>query len=532
MPSRARDGSPTSATIAERVQAILDRKELTLYRVSQESSQLYGRSSPYFLPHNLYYDLRAGLFRPSIHQVAALSRISGYRVADWLRVFGFNLEDITRLQVMLPSKRTIVLDTSLTDPNEWIPWFDNRLDGSPTTSIAPLVKLLKVIAPRRIGSFDTPDARRYLYAKVGREDALGFPDLAPGSIVRVNPDILGRFGLRENAPVSDHFFLIEHYRGFCCCRIRVLGNGLIMPFDPGLRFAPVELHCPQEARLLGVVDLEVRPLLLGEEPHVPKDLARHWKPQLLPAHETFGQLLKRIRRRMNLSVRDAARMSHTVAETLNDDRYTVSPSSLGDYELRNIPPRNFHKIITLCSIYGLQFESVVKRIGINFADVGTESMPDRYLSRSASGVRGKTAPAETVQTGFIERLMEACQPIPFFLRDSLRYFSGSALVSLDDFFWVGDNQDPLHPYLEKGLLVIVNRRRKTPFHFESKPIWQQPIYVVLKRDGIYLAACCGVENGVLVVHPHARDFQRDEEYRFHQDAEVVGQIVAIVRGLP
>jgi len=235
---------------------------------------------------------------------------------------------------------------------------------------------------------------------------------------------------------------------------------------------------------------------------------------------------------MNLSVRDAARMSHTVAENLNDDRYTMSPSSLGDYELRNIPPRNFHKIVTLCSIYGLQFESVVKRIGINFADVGTESIPDRYLFRPASGVRGKTAPAETVPTGFIERLMEACQPIPFFLRDSLRYFSGSAPVSLDDFFWVGGNQDPLHPYLEKGLLVIVNRRRKTPFHFESKPVWQQPIYVVLKRDGVHLAACCGVENGVLVVHPHARDFHRDEEYRFHQDAEVVGQIVAIARGLP
>jgi hypothetical protein len=102
VPSPAREGSPTRAAVAERVQAILDSKELTLYRVSQESAELYGRSSPFFLPHNLYYDLRTSSFTPSIHQISALSRISGYRVVDWLQVFGYTLEDITRLQVELP----------------------------------------------------------------------------------------------------------------------------------------------------------------------------------------------------------------------------------------------------------------------------------------------------------------------------------------------------------------------------------------------------------------------------------------------
>ena len=129
-------------------------------------------------------------------------------------------------------------------------------------------------------------------------------------------------------------------------------------------------------------------------------------------------------------------------------------------------------------------------------------------------------------------MLEECQEIPLFLRDSLEYFSGSAHVSLDDFFWVGGDDDPLHPYLAKGLLVMVNRRRKTPFHFASKPWWQQPLYIVLMRDGTYLACCCGVENGMLVIHPYRRDFHRTAEYRLHRDAEVVGQIVAIMRRFP
>ena len=195
-----------------------------------------------------------------------------------------------------------------------------------------------------------------------------------------------------------------------------------MPFDNGLSYAQVELHCPQEARLWGAVDLEFRLLLRGDGADVPKDLARHWKPQSLPAHENFGQLLKRTRRRMNLSVREAAAMSRTIAEVLKDDRYSTSPSSLSDYELGNAAPRDFHKITTLCSIYSLQLASVMKRIGIDVAEAGTESMPDRYLLRAEPAVAAKRSDGEIIGPGFLEMLLQKSHPIPFFLRDSLGIF--------------------------------------------------------------------------------------------------------------
>jgi transcriptional regulator with XRE-family HTH domain len=527
VPSRGREGSSTSA-VAEKVRSILASKRLTLYRASQQSVALYGLSSPYFLPHHLYYDLRSGSSRPSIHQIFALSRISGYRMADWLRVFGFDLEDITRLQIEIPSKRTMVLDTSLTDPNDWIPWLRNRPLGEPIPSITPLTRLLEVWPRRRIASLPQLD-RHFIYAKVGVEDAYAFPELAPGSIVRLNPDVTADLAGRQNSSISDRLFLIEHSKGFCCCRIRILGSGVIVPFDNGLSYGQVELHCPQEARLWGAVDLEFRPLLGGEEPRVPKDLARQWKPQMLPAHEDFGQMLKRTRARMNLSIREAAAMSRIIAEILKDNRYTTSPSSFSDYELGNIPPRDFHKIITLCSIYGVQFESVMKRMGIDVAGVGKESMPDRYLSPSEPTVVAKRSDLGTVGAGFVEKLLAECQEIPLFLRHSLGYFADSAHVSFDDFFWVGGDDDPLHPYLAEGLLVMVNRRRKTPFHFAAKPWWQQPLYIILMRGGVYLACCCSVEDGLLVIHPYGRDYHRSAQYRLYQDAEVVGQIVAIMR---
>ena len=171
------------------MQAILATAGLTLYQLSQRSTRLYGRGSPYFIPHNLYYDLRTATFSPSIYQFLALSRISGYLLADWLRVFAIDLEDIPRLQVQLPSHRTSLLDTTLVDPNAWVPWFHNRTANTSVPAMAPMGQLLERSEPRRLHVVAGLATRSFLYAKIGDEDALAFPDLLPGSIVRVNPEI-------------------------------------------------------------------------------------------------------------------------------------------------------------------------------------------------------------------------------------------------------------------------------------------------------------------------------------------------------
>lgn len=529
MPSPPRNGVLSTAELAEKVQAILESKQLTLYRVSRRSAELYGRSSPYFVPHNLYYDLRAGIYLPSIHQITALSRISGYRIRDWLRVFGFDLQDILRLQITLPARRTLLLDTSLTDVKDWVPWFTTRPERASPPGIAPLMMLLHPAPAERIGSLQEPGAPCFLYAKIGQEDALAFPELAPGSIVRVHPELVDGSLLRKNTPSSDCYFLVEHSKGIFCCRIRIPDNGVIVPFSNGAGYAQVELRYPHQAKLRGTIDLELRPLLRGSEPTVPSDLARRWKPQAFPESENIGQLLKRARKSMNLSVRDAARVSHTVAAFLNDPRYETSPSSLNDYELHNSAPRDFHKIITLCSIYGLAFETVMAHMSIKLSDAGSEAMPDRFVSRAVPERTLSSAGPGFVGARFLDRLLEQVGEVPFFVRHTLGYFYGGSRVSSEDFFWIGGDDDPLHPYLTEALLVLVNRHRKTPVYFVSKPLWEQPIYVLLKRDGNYVAACCGLEDGKLIVHPHAREFHRVVEYRNRQDAEVVGQIVAIAR---
>ena len=530
MPARRRKKSQATTDLAERIHSILALKDLTLYQASQRSEKLYGRSSPYFLPHNLYYDLRGGTFSPSIYQFAAFSRITGYRLSDWLRVFGADREDIARLQVSLPSSRTILLDSSLADPDAWVPWLRNRIGDIPAPPIAPLGQLLEPTGPRRLRSLSEVGDRGFLYAKIGYQDTLAFPDLLPGSIVRVNPDIPDKLVLRANG-TSSRIFLMEHCKGLFCCRLRAIGDSVIVPVSTKLSYAQVELRRPQEARLLGIVDLELRPLLTAEEPDVPKELAKQWKPRPLSQEEKVGSLLHNARITRRLSLREASGVSRQIADILGDDRYFISPSSLCDYELLNTAPRHFQKAITLCSLYGLRFQTFLKAIGIVPDEAGSEPMPDHFVARFPQVQSAEDLDNKSAGGGFLDQLLERCEEVPFFLRKSIGPLSGLKDASLEDFFWIGGKHDGLHPYLANGLLALVNRRRRRPFHFPSKPLWQQPLYVLLKRGGTYLCACCGIENGTLVVHPYSQQFHRPEQFRYHHDVEVVGQIVMIARKL-
>jgi hypothetical protein len=525
--------SRTKADRAARVRSILASKDLTLSQASQMSGSLYGRSSSYFLPHNLYYDLRIATFGPSIYQVLALSRITGYRFEDWLRVFGFDIGDITRLQVHLPSNRTILLDPALEDRNSWVPWFRSKAANYPMPPTAPLSQCLEICPPRQLHSLSDMNRRSFLYAKIGQHDAFAFPDLLPGSIVRVNPRSTETHFPLPQGSVSKQIFLIEHGTGLYCCRLRAIGDNRVLPVSAQPPYAETELQLPHQGKIRGVVDLEIRSLLRLEAPHVPRQSVNFLVTEPFLPPTKLGHLLRGARRRMALSFRQASAISREIADLLGDEQYFISASSLSDYETRHDAPRHIQKIIVLCSFYAVDLFTLLRTAGLALDEGGSDWMPDHLLPRPLpSGFpRGESETDRSDNPGFLERLLGEWEEVPFFLRQSLGVLSGLPHPSLHDFFWIGGERNAIHPYLADGLLVVVNRRKKKPRCSPSKPPWQHPLYVVLQRDGTYLCGCCGVAHGHLAIYPFPQPGHRPKYLQHPHDAEVVGQIVTIVRKL-
>ena len=179
---------------------------------------MFGHSSSFYIPHNLYSDVAAPSLRPNVHQVFALSRITNYRLCDWLAVFGFHLDVIPRqLQVLFRR------------PHSWIPRFATRKNGfrgfldrpylELIPPIAPLGQLLTHGAPTRAGQLDPLSHARFLYAKVGYEDSLAFPDLMAGSIIRIDArrstELLSYGGTTTDKVI----FFVDYALGFTCSQL-------------------------------------------------------------------------------------------------------------------------------------------------------------------------------------------------------------------------------------------------------------------------------------------------------------------------
>ena len=520
---------------ANQVRQILSTRGLTLYRVCQQSAEIFGRSSRFYVPHNLYYDVGNPSLLPTIHQMLALSHVTNYRLYDWLAVFGFDLGQISRIQLLIPRQRTSLLDSSVYDLYAWIPWFAERLKGGQMPPIAPLGQFLGPAEPRRARELLTLNKRRFLYAKVGEEDVHALPHLAPGSIVRVDERRSKELLPDGKNNAEGRIFLVEYGFGFTCSRLMVLEKDRIMLHSPQRHCAQLELRLGREARILGVVDAEIRPITSHQTVQIPhrSDALPKPQPPFAPNLQTnLKDFLRSSRLRVGLSFREASGMSRWIASTLADEHYFAAPSTLSDYETLSAPPRHIQKIITLCVLYCTAFREFLRASGLPLDYEGRDPIPDELVPRQSPKQSHGRVPSEEESRqrhGLLDSLMKQWEESPLFLRHSLNELTGLKNFSLSDVFWVGGDKTPSHPLLINATFVAVNRRVKKPAQSIAKAVGEAPLFLILKRDGSYLCGCCTLQQGSLVVHAYPGGPIGTQQFREGIDAEVIGQVTTILK---
>jgi hypothetical protein len=521
---------------AHQLRQILASRGLTLYRVSERSGEIFGRSSLFNLPHSLYSDGGDTSLIPTFHQMLALSHITNYRLSDWFRVFGIDLDLIPRLRLLFPRKRSTLLDSSVYDLHAWIPWFVDRARTAPPP-IAPLGQLLARTAPLRATDLLSLGEKKFLYGKVGEEDVYAFPRLAPGSVVRIDPAHSGGSALDPEPGDATRLFFVEHDFGYSCSQLVMLAKNRVVLHSPELPCTQIELTLGQQARILGRIDAEIRPVAAHAIGRIVTERAFLAKPRALGSPHlkaNLQDLLQSSRLRAGLSFRQASSLSRWLASFLADESYFAATSTLSDYETLSAPPRHIQKAITLCVLYAIDFREFLEVSGLPLDREGRDPMPDELVPREAPNRESRASPAGARGTfanqgGFLDSLVGRWQEVPLFLRRSLDELTGLKRVSLSDLFWVGGDEAPIHPWLVGASLVAVNRRIKKPDHLKAN--FDQPLYLILERDGGYLCGCCALHQDELVVHLYPGVALGARRYRNGVDAEVIGQVTAILRRL-
>jgi hypothetical protein len=519
--------------IAQKVHDILARKRLTLSQVSQASEQLFSGESRYHLSHDLYSDLRTEAFTPSIHQLFALSTISGYRLVDWLKVFGFSFDQIPRLQAAISFPRTTLLTSTIYDTAADISWFEERRSPKHEMRIIPLSQFLEPSGKVPIAALQKLNRRSFLYARVGQLDTLAFPELLPGSIVRVDPSIQGasteRGGYRK-------FFLVRHAGGLNCCQLQHLSNDRVAMLSTESSHPRIELRLGTEIRIVGAIDMEIRNVSRVKRPDTRQPFRRPSEHMVVvePAANILRDLLRTGRVRAGLSFREASALSRRVSEELADKRYFAAAGSLSDYEATNAPPRHVQKILTLCTLYSIDFWQFLKAAQLPLERLGVDPILPSHMPHLPKTILPSPSAVqpENPQPGpFFHSLLAQMEEIPFFLRHALPALSGLHSVYLRDLFWAEKGKTDFLPLHEGVQFAIVNRRTKTPAPLKWAPLWKQPLYLLLRRDGSYSCGRFTLKDGKAILQsPH--ELARTHPSDPGSDAEIVGQITAVVRRLP
>jgi len=355
--------------LVKSVANILRHSGQTVTQLSIVTGQRYGSGSPYFVPPTFLYKLRSGV-TPHICQIAALSQCTGYRFLDWMRLLGFDLHQIPRLQVQLHSERTVLITPIGFEISSSLP----RFLPSGCRTVRESASGFSLSARLENGALSkTADC---CFVKIGRPDAMVFPKLFPGMIVSVDlscqyPKPNGRTLFTED------LWLLEQSEGLMCTHLRWIDDRQVVVLPSRPPWGSLPLRLSREARVLGRVKLEsasMRP-----QTHQFKTTPVAFDSQSSAFSDeskgSFSGLLRKARSRTGLTFRAAHQLTRVIARILGSPEYAIGLGLLSDYEAMNRLPRHIAKIISLCIVYCLDIRQLLEAAGVYIDDSSKMPLP-------------------------------------------------------------------------------------------------------------------------------------------------------------
>ncbi len=246
-----------------------------------------------------------------------------------------------------------------------------------------------------------------------------------------------------------------------------------------------------------------------------------------------GRTLRRARESLRLKYRDVEEASQRVARLRQNQEFAIGLSRLADIENKGTPP-SFHRLYSLCVIYGLRFETVLTWYGIDLNDLLGDA--------ARVGIRETRLVDYTEGQGMIENVpLEIDQSVDLtktvYLSLHVRRWGNlplSILSSLDfqrhRYAFIGTEDWFMHPILPPGSFVQIDETKQRLDAEGATQEYEKPIHFIEHRTG-YRCGWCSERNGLLIVQPSPGSGMKIEVYRFPGEADIIGQVIGVAKRL-
>ncbi len=249
--------------------------------------------------------------------------------------------------------------------------------------------------------------------------------------------------------------------------------------------------------------------------------------------EDPGQKLRLVRERLSLRFRDVQDASQKIAEKRHNDDFIVLASRLSDIENKGVMP-SVHRLYSLCAIYRLDFEEVLRWYGIDLSclvdDGQSAEVPRTHELRSGAGRLGNVLFPLSLDPGFdpsrtsyLTRMIQRWGKIPLLLLDSLDLSGGLR------YGFIGTNDWFMYPLVQPGSFVVIDESKRRIVNSGWTGELDRPIYFIEHRSGYYCGWCVqNQERIAMLPHPASGSMPLTFEAG---EVDIIGQVTAVAMPL-
>jgi transcriptional regulator with XRE-family HTH domain len=243
--------------------------------------------------------------------------------------------------------------------------------------------------------------------------------------------------------------------------------------------------------------------------------------------ERPGEKLKRAREKLGLTYRDVERASRQIAARRGNEEFILALSRLADIENKGTAP-SIHRLYTLCAIYRLDYEEVLRWYGVPRELLESEAvqigLPGTHAVQFARTSHA-TVPwpenfeIDLTKTTFLSHVIQRWGRMPLsFLNDlDLRHYR-YGFIGLDD--W------SMYPVLHPGSLVAIDQSKRKIADGGWTSELDRPIYFLEHRGG-YLCGWCSAMGESIIVLPHAASQRQPVIFEASAGVDVIGQVAGV-----
>jgi transcriptional regulator with XRE-family HTH domain len=244
--------------------------------------------------------------------------------------------------------------------------------------------------------------------------------------------------------------------------------------------------------------------------------------------EDPGYRLKRIRERLNLTLRDVETESQTIAERRRSAEYKLGLSRLSEIENHSVVP-SIYRIYALCAIYRLEYAEVLNWYGVNLPDLPADAMaidleathPIRFDSSEGE----LTVPlsldpgVDPQKTTFLSRAISKWGKLPLALLNTME-------IKKFRYAFIGSEDWNMYPLIQPGALITIDDSRRKIINSGWSNEFERPIYFMEHRQG-YACCWCTLSDDTLVLQPHPASLCPPQVFKYPQEIDIVGQVTGV-----